>query len=552
MSKTYLLLIIMLLLAACSSDRGTGARLHVAEALMEERPDSALAILREISPEHIRSARNRALHGLLLTQACVKNDVTLPNDSAITEAADYFDATSDRRRNMLARYYLGDRRFEQGKYPEAISSLFAALELARELDDRFWIAMSARGIADIYHENHCVVEELEFVKMELDNFRATGKTTFINHAISDLARANHCNENYSESIRLSQALLDSAATSDDMVLKEKALSLLGLSYLAIDSIDKSFEYYSRLCSLPGATAVDSAYLSALYLRRNSPADAYRIINSLAASPSLPKPVSHWLNYQYYRSLDSLRPALEMMSEISHDTDNSLKEARRQNLIGTLMEYHRYKASVDKAELKASRILSVSVIALALAAIAVIGIIARRRYMSQRIIIEEYIDMIGELQHLLRNTDGHAPSSGTPALSLLEKHFEEINLLCKNFSEDDSPKSRKRLISGVKDFLNSYSPANKEMASELEAYANDRYDSVMTKLRADFPDIKDIDYRFVLYSRLRFSNVSIALFLNESNIMSVYNRRKRLKYKFADFDGPNRSLYLDAITYSSKK
>lgn len=91
-----------------------------------------------------------------------------------------------------------------------------------------------------------------------------------------------------------------------------------------------------------------------------------------------------------------------------------------------------------------------------------------------------------------------------------------------------------------------------MASELEAYANDRYDSVMAKLRADFPYIKDIDYRFVLYSRLRFSNVSIALFLNESNIMSVYNRRKRLKYKFAEFDGPNRSLYLDAITYSSKK
>ncbi len=70
---------------------------------------------------------------------------------------------------------------------------------------------------------------------------------------------------------------------------------------------------------------------------------------------------------------------------------------------------------------------------------------------------------------------------------------------------------------------------------------------MLKLRSDFPDLKKEQYLFFLYSRLGFSNSSIALFLGAEKMMTIYNCRKRLKAKFEASASPNRALFFDAIS-----
>ena len=59
-------------LSGCTESE-TARSLDRAEAVMEEHPDSALAILGAIPSADVNSSADRALHALLLTQAQIKN-----------------------------------------------------------------------------------------------------------------------------------------------------------------------------------------------------------------------------------------------------------------------------------------------------------------------------------------------------------------------------------------------------------------------------------------------------------------------------------------------
>ena len=64
----YLLLVWVAMLG-CNDPKHITEPLHRAEALMNEDPDSAWAVLNAISPDEMGQNRNRALYALLYTQA---------------------------------------------------------------------------------------------------------------------------------------------------------------------------------------------------------------------------------------------------------------------------------------------------------------------------------------------------------------------------------------------------------------------------------------------------------------------------------------------------
>ena len=65
--------------------------LDLAEQLMDERADSALAILDTIDPTHLRTDEEHALYGLLYTQALAKNWLPLPPDTLIARSTAYYE-----------------------------------------------------------------------------------------------------------------------------------------------------------------------------------------------------------------------------------------------------------------------------------------------------------------------------------------------------------------------------------------------------------------------------------------------------------------------------
>ena len=85
----------------------------------------------------------------------------------------------------------------------------------------------------------------------------------------------------------------------------------------------------------------------------------------------------------------------MMSALSDDSDETLKNLRRQNIAGAVMEHHRYRAEIDKANLRLSRIYTVIVIIVASGIICAVVAYWRRRNLRLQRLVDEYMAMIND-------------------------------------------------------------------------------------------------------------------------------------------------------------
>ena len=138
-----------LALSGCTESE-TARSLNRAEAVMEEHPDSALAILGAIPSADVNSSADRALHALLLTQAQIKNGHIVDNDSLINIAVRHYSDRDDSPRLMKSLFYKAQVEYNRGDMTAAIVPAIRARELATEFDDSYWRAKAAELISDIY------------------------------------------------------------------------------------------------------------------------------------------------------------------------------------------------------------------------------------------------------------------------------------------------------------------------------------------------------------------------------------------------------------------
>ena len=79
-AKYVVLLLLPLFVVACGG-REIDAKLDVAEAVMSERPDSALTILRTIDADKLYSPSRKARYSLVLSETYYHQALPIDNDS---------------------------------------------------------------------------------------------------------------------------------------------------------------------------------------------------------------------------------------------------------------------------------------------------------------------------------------------------------------------------------------------------------------------------------------------------------------------------------------
>ncbi|WP_304479984.1 hypothetical protein [uncultured Duncaniella sp.] len=170
-SITIIIATLCSLLSACGSTEASRV-LGEIEDYMYAHPDTRLDDLMDIDSAILSRTADRMLYEVLLTQAIDKAHGSLATrDSVMQVAADWFTGRSDTRHALLANYFLGRVKFEKEDYPESLVAMFKAHDLAKELDDKFWIGMSARGIADVYNNRYNTGDGVHYSEIELENLR---------------------------------------------------------------------------------------------------------------------------------------------------------------------------------------------------------------------------------------------------------------------------------------------------------------------------------------------------------------------------------------------
>lgn len=127
MKKLLTLISFLFLCAGCGTPHVVRDAISAADSLAEERPDSALNLMRRVERRKLRSAKDRALYALVYSKVLDKNCVDVDRDSMIRPCVDYYAEHGPADRRALAYYYWG-RTLENA---DSTSRAIEAFTLAR-------------------------------------------------------------------------------------------------------------------------------------------------------------------------------------------------------------------------------------------------------------------------------------------------------------------------------------------------------------------------------------------------------------------------------------
>ena len=141
------LLLLAATLCGCSDHPRTTALLAQAEALLAERPDSALQLLRQLPAERLGSRALKARYALLTAEACARAGSDAETDSLLDAAWDYYRNRPDEVRNRCrTRYYQGRSRLRRGDKPGALRLFLEVEEELLRVDEPYY-----RGLLCLRH-----------------------------------------------------------------------------------------------------------------------------------------------------------------------------------------------------------------------------------------------------------------------------------------------------------------------------------------------------------------------------------------------------------------
>lgn len=146
------LLLLAATLCGCSDHPRTTALLAQAEALLAERPDSALQLLRQLPAERLGSRALKARHALLTAEACARAGSDAETDSLLDAAWDYYRNRPDEIRNRCrTRYYQGRSRLRRGDKPGALRLFLEVEEELLRVDEPYYRGLLCLRIGEVHY-----------------------------------------------------------------------------------------------------------------------------------------------------------------------------------------------------------------------------------------------------------------------------------------------------------------------------------------------------------------------------------------------------------------
>lgn len=135
MRKIVFILTCSLVFAACSSEHCRNTKLLQAEALCQLYPDSTIRLLDGLDIDSFTVEADRALYGLVFTEAIHRIGLTLSSDTLINLSQQFYEKQGDDEHLARACLHHGIVLYGQQRYGEAFRLLKRAEELADDLDD---------------------------------------------------------------------------------------------------------------------------------------------------------------------------------------------------------------------------------------------------------------------------------------------------------------------------------------------------------------------------------------------------------------------------------
>ena len=481
----------MLVSCAPVRDRRT---LDAMEALMPERPDSALAVLRGLQPRDLPALHVRPLHALLLSEALDKNYIDLTDDSLALAANRYYGDHGTKLHRLKSWYYLGRVRFNAGNYAEASICYNKAIEYAEALTNYHYLGLINREIANAYTKVWDNFHAIQYIEKSIAAFDSAGEQRYSAYCYLALARLYRNQKQYDNSNESLNWIFNNS-TEDYLIASAyelKALNLLSEDDPDLNQVKESFSK-ARIGTLLKENAVRLANLAFLQQLAGIKDSADYYINK-AAQCVESFDDSLYVTFYRYRVADSGSDSLQaknLLEDYLAFQDPAILRTLEQSVSFYQGNYYYSEARVNalKARIRA---LSYGLV-IVLLTVLVFFLLSRNR--KHKAMIIEEMSKISEIRQDLYSMSNEKEEMGRMVATLFENRLRILQTLSEQYDiVDESHQlkmrergrelSRDEIVSSFRDKMRELRK-DKDINLSIEEALNVWKDGIMKRFRSVF-------------------------------------------------------------------
>ena len=517
---------------SCTYNSESEKRLTSAEALMNQHPDSALAILQGIDRSSLSSGKEKARYALLMSQALDKNYIDTTTFDILQPAIDYYIDKGNPDEKLKTFYYQGRIYQNKGDEDNAMLSFINAREITGVTDTlTFAHLLVAQGVLYLrqYKTTDFVENNLEAAKL----YGAIGRHTL---EIGSYAKALNgyvtMNDRHAADSVMSICIPLTREYPDGEASLFPAILGYTIDFGSPDDIKAFLDNYGDF-ELDRDAAMDFARG---YSKIGELDKAWDMITSVS-------PGAHPADSLKYATvkLDILErqgkyeEAFDLYRDYSAMLERYQKDLLTQDL---LFSDKKHQLEVDVLQ---ERTQKERFVWIALGVILLLIIIYQMWVRKLRIEHENDLLKIQTLQQNLFESGQKQNEAQERIKKLFQTRFHLLDGLASSYFESkETGQEQKRIFAEVKESINNFS--SDETITELTEIVNGYNNGLMDRFKADFPKLSKSRFRFALYLFCGFSLPSISIFTG-MELRNVYVHKSRLKSVISGSDSPYKAEYL---------
>lgn len=553
------------LLVSCDN-RQTKSLLQDVETYIQERPDSALRVLRKVDSLTLNTKSLRARYSLLFAMALDKNYIDTTALSILEPTVAYYERLGSPQDKMLSCYYLGRIYANRKDYPNAVIFYSQALRESSEYD-YYHRGLIYAASADAYNASFNDEEELRNTILAYECFEKIGDKD-LDLSLYKVAQAYHNNERFDVADSLYSLVYSGKDSTSRLALYAMEDLVSNDLYQEKQDVERDLELLEYVAEHRGNLSLESYYEYAyLLLLAGKESEAENILSQLSNREANGKTME--IRYRIAECKGQNEEALALLkSMLSHQND-VVKKKLAQSVFKAQSDYYRLTAEVSEQKSTISNQRSIIILITGLMIIALLYVIFMKRkstLIREKDRLTQAVEESERLLETVRNRANEEKSEREKDILDLKSRNEReqdkikdlremyVALYQKRFSEigkyyDAASSHRLESIKekAYHDVISSTQALFEEIASgsegqkKFEARINADLDDIVSKIRSDFPKLKDDDIRFICYLIVGFDTSTIS-FLMDITKENVRVKKHRLREKLNGYAGPNETLY----------
>ncbi len=553
------------LLVSCDN-RQTKSLLQDVETYIQERPDSALRVLRKVDSLTLNTKSLRARYSLLFAMALDKNYIDTTALSILEPTVAYYERLGSPQDKMLSCYYLGRIYANRKDYPNAVIFYSQALRESGEYD-YYHRGLIYAASADAYNASFNDEEELRNTILAYECFEKIGDKD-LDLSLYKVAQAYHNNERFDVADSLYSLVYSGKDSTSRLALYAMEDLVSNDLYQEKQDVERDLELLEYVAEHRGNLSLESYYEYAyLLLLAGKESEAENILSQLSNREANGKTME--IRYRIAECKGQNEEALALLkSMLSHQND-VVKKKLAQSVFKAQSDYYRLTAEVSeqKSTIANQRSVIILIAGLMMAGLLYIVFMKRKTALiREKDRLAQAVEESEKLLETVRNRAKQEKEERDKDIFDLKSHNERerdkikelremyVALYQKRFYEigkyyDAASSHRLESIKekAYHDVISSTQALFEEIASgsegqkKFEARINADLDDIVSKIRSDFPKLKDDDIRFICYLIVGFDTSTIS-FLMDISKENVRVKKHRLREKLNGYAGPNETLY----------